>query len=352
MCRICTFPFLFGLTNIMLYIDKKYVSILSSKFDGFKWKSNDLANCRCPLCGDSKQNKTKKRGYWYPRGDSYWFSCHNCGQNQSLRNFLKSFDYPTYEDYNLETYKESHGFSSNKSLQQAKPEPTIVASQLVQKQISPYLSTKKLLSLPEEHPAYLYVISRKIPFERLEELYYTPKFFKWASEWKEQFEDIKHDHPRLIIPFRDQAGNDIGFSARCFGPEPNKYIMIKFDPLSDARLQYGMDRVNTKETVYCVEGPVDSMFVTNCVASCNAALHTVGIADILIYDNQPRNREVVDMIDRGIETGKAVVIWPSSFVYKDINEAVMAGEDVQSIIDENTYYGLELKLKFTQWKKL
>jgi hypothetical protein len=95
------------------------------------------------------------------------------------------------------------------------------------------------------------------------------------------------------------------------------------------------------------------MFVNNCVASCNAALHTVDIADILIYDNQPRNKEVVDMISRGIDSGKGVVIWPESFKYKDINQAVVSGEeDIETLIDENTYYGLELKLKFTQWKKL
>lgn len=333
----------------MLFIDKKYVSIISSKFDGFKWKSSDVANCRCPLCGDSKTKKTKKRGYWYPRGDSYWYSCHNCGQNQSLRNFLKSFDYPTYEDYNLEVYKESSGFNPKPIVK----EPELKVSDLRQSKISPYLSIKKLLSLPEDHPAYRYVLNRKIPIEKLEDLYYTPKFFKWASQWKDGFENIKQDHPRLIIPFRDIRGNDIGFSARCFGPEPNKYIMIKFDNEDQTRLQYGLDKVDLTEDVYCVEGPVDSMFVNNCVASCNAALHTVEAADILIYDNQPRNPEVVEMISKGIESGRGVVIWPEWFEFKDINEAVMAGvEDIQTVIDENIYYGLELKLKFTQWKKV
>jgi len=159
----------------MLYIDKKYVSIISSKFDGFKWKSSDVANCRCPLCGDSKKKRSKKRGYWYPRGDSYWYSCHNCGQNQSLRNFLKSFDYPTYEDYNLEVYKESSGFTQK---EQKPPEPELKASDLSQSKISPYLTTKKLLSLKEDHPAYQYVISRKIPIERLEEFVLHSKVFQ------------------------------------------------------------------------------------------------------------------------------------------------------------------------------
>ena len=334
----------------MLYIDKKYLTILSSRFDAFKWKSNSIANCRCPICGDSKKKRSKMRGYWYPRGDSYWYSCHNCGLNYSLRNFVKIFDYALYEEYSMETYKETVGVTQTpKKIE----EPEFSSSQFTQTKISPYLSAKPLLSLKEDHPAYLYVLGRKIPFERLESLYYVPKFFKWASQWKEELSSIKNDHPRLIIPFKDKSGTDIGFSARCFGPEANKYIMMKFDPDSEVRLQYGMEQIDWTENIYCVEGPIDSMFIKNCVASCNAALHTVECADILIYDNQPRNHEVVSLMQKGVESGKGVVVWPDWFSHKDINEAVMKGEeDIQNLIDEHTYYGLELKLRFSQWRKV
>lgn len=332
----------------MLYLDKQFINNISSKFNGFKWKTRDVANCRCPLCGDSKKDKTKKRGYWFPRGDNYWYSCHNCGATHSLRNYLKQFEYPVYLEYNLESFKDKQGLVASKP-----KEPEISLSEVTQSAITPYAGAKRLLSLPEHHPAYQYLLDRKIPVERLSDLYYTPKFFKWASEWCEQFEKVNKDHPRLIIPFRNKAGVDIGFSARCFGPEQNKYIMIKFDNLSPDRLQYGLDKINYNDTIYCVEGPIDSMFVRNCVASCNAALHTVEFADILVYDNQPRNLEVVKMISKGIESDKAVVIWPEGFQYKDINEAVMRGErEIQNIIDDNVYYGLELKLKFSNWKKV
>jgi hypothetical protein len=46
------------------------------------------------------------------------------------------------------------------------------------------------------------------------------------------------------------------------------------------------------------------------------------------------------------------VIWPDTIVEKDINDMVLAGRDVQSIVECNNYSGLEAKLKFTTWKKI
>jgi hypothetical protein len=37
---------------------------------------------------------------------------------------------------------------------------------------------------------------------------------------------------------------------------------------------------------------------------------------------------------------------------KDINDMVIAGHDVQKIVECNTYSGLEAKLKFNTWKKI
>ena len=37
---------------------------------------------------------------------------------------------------------------------------------------------------------------------------------------------------------------------------------------------------------------------------------------------------------------------------KDINDMVLAGHDVQSIVESNIYNGLEANLKFTNWKRI
>ena len=73
---------------------------------------------------------------------------------------------------------------------------------------------------------------------------------------------------------------------------------------------------------------------------------------VWIYDNEPRNREIVNRIDRTIDKGDSVVIFPSSIDEKDINDMVIAGHDVQKIVECNTYSGLEAKLKFNTWKKV
>ena len=73
---------------------------------------------------------------------------------------------------------------------------------------------------------------------------------------------------------------------------------------------------------------------------------------VWIYDNEPRNIEIVRRIGNTIDSGDSVVIWPNSIDDKDINDMVMSGLDVQSVIESNTYSGLEAKLKFTTWKKI
>lgn len=47
-----------------LFIDKKFINIVSPQLDKFVWKKDNLANCRCPICGDSTTNKNKARGYF------------------------------------------------------------------------------------------------------------------------------------------------------------------------------------------------------------------------------------------------------------------------------------------------
>jgi len=73
---------------------------------------------------------------------------------------------------------------------------------------------------------------------------------------------------------------------------------------------------------------------------------------VWIYDNEPRNREILNRISRTIDSGDSVVIWPSHIQEKDINDMILSGLDVKKVIESNTYSGLEAKLKFTTWKKI
>jgi hypothetical protein len=123
----------------------------------------------------------------------------------------------------------------------------------------------------------------------------------------------------------------------------------------DAPKIYGLDEVQKDQTVYITEGPFDSTFISNAIALCGADgdVGKWGIRNpVWIYDNEPRNAEIHSRISRVIDRGERVVIWPSTIKEKDINEMILSGLNVQSVIESNTYSGLEAKLKFTTWKKI
>jgi len=118
---------------------------------------------------------------------------------------------------------------------------------------------------------------------------------------------------------------------------------------------YGLDDINKELPVFVVEGPFDSTFLNNSVALCGSdgdVRCLEGNDLIFVYDNEPRNREIVRRIEGCIGRKEKVVIWPSNIKEKDINDMVLAGHDVQSLVESNTYKGLEAQLKFNDWKKV
>jgi hypothetical protein len=123
----------------------------------------------------------------------------------------------------------------------------------------------------------------------------------------------------------------------------------------DAPKIYGLDEVQKNKTVYITEGPFDSTFISNSIALCGADgdVDKWGISNpVWVYDNEPRNAEIHKRISKCIDNEERVVIWPETIKEKDINNMVLSGLDVQSVIELNTYSGLEAKLKFTTWKKI
>ena len=118
---------------------------------------------------------------------------------------------------------------------------------------------------------------------------------------------------------------------------------------------YGLDKIDETKPIYIVEGPFDSLFLDNSVAMCGSDLdpRTFGWSDyIWVYDNEPRNREIVKRISTTVDRGDKVVIWPKQIQQKDINDMHLAGHNVQSLVESNTYHGLQAKIKLSEWKKV
>ena len=267
------------------------------------------------------------------------FKCHNCGASLSLNNFIKKLDTTLHKQYTLEKFKEGH---TGRSFVVDEPEFTFKKPVF-----------KKKLNLPKasENPvANNYLVKRKLNPEKF---YYTDKFKEWSNTQKQTFDSTYRDEPRIIIPMYDTEKNLIGFQGRSLVPNSVKYITVMLD--DDSPKLYGLETIDEEKPIYIVEGPFDSTFVENAVAMCGSDvdIRSLGWGDhIWVLDNEPRNREIVNRIAKLIDRGEKVVIWGNNIVEKDINDMVLAGHDVMSMIKLNTYSGLEAKVKFNSWKKV
>ena len=320
-------------------VDSKYIGLVSSRLQKFKRVKSDLYNFRCPICGDSQKNKTKARGYIYSVKNNTNFKCHNCGASLSFNNFLKELDASLHKQYTLEKFKEGH---TGKNF--------VVETPKLEFKKPVFKKTLDLPKASEVPAAKEYLEKRKLNPEKF---YFAHKFKEWTNSQKQTFDTISRDESRIIIPMYDKNNNLIGFQGRSLVPNSVKYITVMLD--EEAPKIYGLNTVDEKQVVYVVEGPFDSTFVSNSVALCGSdgdVRCLEGSSIVFVYDNEPRNREIVNRIGKCISRGESVVIWPSGIVEKDINDMVLAGHDIMSVLESNTYSGLEAKIKFNNWKKI
>lgn len=343
----------------MLYIDNKYAQILGTRLRNFKQKNDYNWNYSCPVCGDSSKNKLKARGYIYRGNQELFVKCHNCGYSTNLGNLIKYVDAKLYDEYVLERYKSGaskyHGHKDIKSTSVVLETNT---EELLTDSILDSLS--RLDTLSTTHPAVKYLIKRKIPKDKWHLLYFAPKFKAFTNSVIAKFQEpIKDDHPRMIIPFFTPAGKCFAFQGRAYGAEEPKYYTIKIDETQEKI--YGLDRLDYSKRIYVVEGPIDSLFLSNCIAVSGASFDTPTIRKLLtnatiVMDNEPRSREITKFLEKNINAGYSVCMFPEHINQKDINDMVLhddkTSDELIDIINKNTFTGIEAKLKYTTWKKI
>ena len=320
-----------------LYIDLKFIMMLSPRLDKFKKVRDNLFNFRCPYCGDSQKSRSKARGYFYRKKNDYFYRCHNCGKGTTFGKVLEYLDVTLYKEYIMERYK-------GDAPKTEQPEFKFEAPKF--KKIDPKLENLiPINKLNGWHPARQFVKSRQLPEEFYSDLYLCPKFFEWSKIQSQQ------EHPRLVIPFRDESGEVFAAQGRAFGKEIPKYLTIKFQ---DKPKIFGLDRVDFAKRYYVVEGPLDSMFLDNCLAVAGADFRYLPPGDTtIVLDNEPRSIEIIKQMERLIHQEHELVIWPDSITQKDINDMVLAGQqDIKTTIDNNTFSGLEATMKLAAWKRI
>ena len=338
----------------MLHIDMKYASLLGTRLRNFAKKNDYLWNYSCPICGDSKTNPRKARGYIYKFKQDLLVKCHKCGYSTNIGNLIKYIDSNLYDEYVVERYKNgATRYNDHKDIAEVLP-PTVELDldDLVLDELS------RIDRMRDEHPAVQYVANRNIPKDKWNLLYFSPKFKSYVNSITPKFpEPINDEHPRLVIPYFNSHGKVIAFQGRAFGKEEPKYYTIKIDETEEKI--YGLERIDFAKRIYVVEGPLDSLFIENSIAVSGSSFDTPTIRQLLtnatiVMDNEPRSKEITKQLAKYIDKGYNVVMYPDTVVEKDINEMILSGRTPAQILDlinRNTFTGMEAKLRFTEWRK-
>lgn len=341
----------------MLFIDAKYAQMVGSRLRNFKQKSDYVWNYSCPVCGDSSKNKLKARGYIFRAKGDLFCKCHNCGHSTNIGNLIKYVDPRLYDEYVLERYKAGAvKYNSHKDVSKIIPQKETV--NLLEDDI--LSSLKRLDKLEVSHPAVQYVMKRKIPRTAWHLLYFAPKFKQFTNTVTPKFaEPIVGDHPRMIIPYFTPAGKCFAFQGRAYGEEDPKYYTIKVDETQEKI--YGLDRVDYSKRIYVVEGPLDSLFLPNSIAVSGSSFDTPTVRKLLtnatiVMDNEPRNKDIVKQLEKYINLGYSVCMFPDTMQQKDINDMILHGgmsvDEIVNVINTNTHSGMEAKLRFINWRKM
>jgi hypothetical protein len=300
------------------------------------------------------------RGYVYRKKNDLLYKCHNCGAGMGIGNLIKHLDTNIHREYIMERYKSGEG-QSNMLNPVTNRVFDIPAPRFGKLETPTYQNAERCDLLPSQHFCRTYLEKRKIPEKFFSKLYFTPNFEKFCNEvYPKHDKEIVPD-ARLVIPFFDEWNSLAGVSGRALATADTKlrYVTLKTND-SPNKLIYGLDRVDYDKPVKVVEGPIDSLFLNNCLASGDSSLHVTAKyfeakEKILIFDNEPRNKEIVKLMQDAIRLGHDIVIWPDTLTSKDINEMVMNGvspDEIEGIISNNTFRGLEAQAKFVFWKKV
>ena len=345
-----------------VWLDKKYLNMISPQLERFTWKSDDIANHRCPICGDSQTHKSKARGYHFVRKGGMFYKCHNCGYGSPTYKLIEHLDPNLYQQYKLERYSQGENQYSNYQ----KPDLTAYTTdKKPAKKQNDRSALDRLMdrldTLPKNHHAVVYAYNRNLPSDKFDQLYYIDDVSLIKNFSPREWKNITNTHSRIVLPGYNTEGQLIGGVARAIEPDDNDMKYLSFKVKSDQRLIFGLDTMDTTEPIYVVEGPIDSLYLPNSIAMGDANLRQsekVGVPKnnaILIYDNQPRNREIVKLIRKAVLNDFYVCLLPDDFPGKDINEAIQNGctkEQIKQIIDQNTFHGLQARAQFNQWKKV
>lgn len=334
------------------WLQEKYIALVGTQLGYFHKQSRTTYGFRCPFCGDSKKRVNKTRGYFFLHRGQYFYKCHNCNVSMSLRSFLRQRAPELFREYQLDVLRQERPVSAPVA-----PVP-VEAPMFGFGKSHPRITLPTIASLPDDHLAKQYCRERLLPEAALAHLYFTNEWTAWIAEMHWSYA-LPEDHaPRLILPWFNRDGHLLGAQARRLDATGSaaRYVTLKQEGCEDKI--YGWDRVDVYKPIYVVEGPLDSWFLPNAVASMDSDLlrlhdkYFQQHAGVYVWDNEPRNAAVSANLYRAIKANLPVVIWPASVKEKDLNDMAKAGYNTTTLVQQHTFRGLRAELEFLRWKRI
>ena len=341
----------------MIVIPEQYVvNVLYENIYKISYnKYNKSYNGCCPICKEGNSWGKKKRFYYIP--DKELAYCHNCGYSKKALTFITEVTNKSLheiinevKEFDIEILPIEEPKEVKKVIDKSLPEDCINLSDI--SQIEYYKDN-----------AVVKTALQLIKDRKLDKGINKPKTFYLSLK------DVVHKN-RLILPFYDENDDIIFYQSRGLTKkdlfERPKYL----SKVGAERSLYGMQNINSNlDNVFIFEGPIDSYFVENGLATCGitersdkmfTSLQKEQINKLNLYekvyvlDNQYCDKAALSKSIILADNNEKVFIWPKELKrFKDFNDICVAGNKDKikpEFILKNTHSGLKAKLLLTEIK--
>ena len=318
-------------------------------------KFNKTYNGCCPFCREGKSWGIKKRFYYMPKTQSTY--CHNCGYSKGAINFIVDLtnkplhfvinDIKNHDGEIVEVKQEEVKKVNDKSL----PQDCINLSD--ENQVS-YYKDNNIVKLA------LDLINER----KLTNAINKPRTFYLSLT------DKVHKN-RLILPFYNENDDIIFYQSRGL-TKKDLYERPKYlSKVGAERSLYGVHNIDHNlDNVFVFEGPIDSYFCENGIATCGITensdkmftslqkeqLNKLNLLEkVFVLDSQWLDKASLSKSLILADNNEKIFIWPKELgkKFKDFNDICVAGNRDKikpEFILKNTYSGLKAKLLLTEIK--
>ena len=342
----------------MIVIPEQYViNVLYENIYKISYnKYTKTYNGCCPICKEGGSWGKKKRFYYIPNKELAY--CHNCGYSKKALTFITEVtNKPLHiivneiKDFDVEIQLPNEdNYEVKKVIDKSLPEDCINLSDSSQVEYYKDNSTVK-------------TALQLIKHRKLDKGINKPKTFYISLK------DPVHKN-RLILPFYDENDNIIFYQSRGLTKkdlyEKPKYL----SKVGAERSLYGIQNLNCNlDNVFIFEGPIDSYFVENGLATCGITeksnkmfttlqkqqINKLNLYEkIYVLDNQYCDKAALSKSIILADNNEKIFIWPKELKrFKDFNDICVAGNKDKikpEFILKNTHSGLKAKLLLTEIK--